>query len=86
MVDVNGEALTQKRLPKLATIKPALDLEQGKLQTHSPSAHQKALHLDAVLMQCALLLDHSLCARPPLLPSRAYCRQPCAAWSLLHAL
>ena len=30
-MDADGEALTQKRLPKLATIKPVLDLEEGDL-------------------------------------------------------
>ena len=29
IVDADGEALTQKRLPKLATIKPVLNLEEG---------------------------------------------------------
>jgi uncharacterized protein YcbX len=34
IVDADGEALTQKQLPKLATIKPVIDLDQGNL--HSP--------------------------------------------------
>ena len=35
LVDVDGEALTQKRLPKLATIRPVIDLEKGKPQSSS---------------------------------------------------
>ena len=46
VVDVDGEALTQKRLPKLATIKPVLDLEKGKLQTQSAVAPQLTMLVD----------------------------------------
>lgn len=30
-MNADGDALTQKKLPKLATIKPVLDLEKGSL-------------------------------------------------------
>ena len=29
IVDSDGEALTQKKLPKLATVRPSIDLQKG---------------------------------------------------------
>ena len=30
-MDADGEALTQKKLPKLATIRPSIDLQKGSI-------------------------------------------------------
>ena len=30
-MDADGEALTQKKLPKLATIRPSIDLQKGNM-------------------------------------------------------
>ena len=32
IVDADGEALTQKKLPKLATIRPSIDLQKGSIR------------------------------------------------------
>lgn len=61
VVDADGEALTQKRLPKLATIKPVLDLEEGDLHILSllPSLQQDDVAYQAAL-SCHVNATHPL--------------------------
>ena len=45
LADGNGEALTQKKLPKLATIRPSIDLQKGSIHPETYSLSIRHLYL-----------------------------------------
>ena len=41
-MDADGEALTQKKLPKLATIRPSIDLQKGSIRSMKSSGAERS--------------------------------------------